>query len=63
MTLIVICGDNFSNFQPIDVFSLEMDFQVYEDNFQLFPDAKTANLGNETDVGKFDMFSKMHFYV
>ena len=63
MTLIVICGDNFPNFCPIDVFSLEMDSQVYEDNFQLFPATKKANLDKGTDVGKFDVFCKMHFYA
>ena len=33
VTLIVICGDNFPNFCPIDVFSLEMDPLNNEDNF------------------------------
>ena len=55
--------DNFPNFSPTDVFSLEMDSQVYEDNFQLFPATKKENLDRETDVGKFDVFCKMHFYA
>ena len=28
VTLIVMCGDNFPNFCPIDVFSMEMDSHV-----------------------------------
>ena len=43
---------DFPNFCLIDVFSLEMDSQVYEDNFQLFPDSKEANLGKENDMVK-----------
>ena len=38
-----------------------MNSQVYEDNFQLFPATKKANLDKETDVGKFGVFGKMHF--
>ena len=59
----VIFCNNFPSFSPIDVFSLEMDSQVQEDNFQLFPATKKANLDKETDVGKFDVFCKMHFYA
>ena len=33
VTLIVTCGDNFPNFCPIDVFSLEMDSLDNVDNF------------------------------
>ena len=44
-------------------FSLEMDSQVYDDNIQLFPATKKANLDTENDVGKFDVFGKMHFYA
>ena len=33
VTLIVICGDNFSNFCLIEFFSLEMDSLNNEDNF------------------------------
>ena len=33
VTLIVICGANFPNFSPIDVFSFEMDSLNNEDNF------------------------------
>ena len=40
-----------------------MNSQVYEDNFQLFPATKKANLDKETDVRKFDVFCKMHFYA
>ena len=42
-TFVIFC-DNFPNFCPIDVFSLEMESQVYEDNLQLFPAIKKANL-------------------
>ena len=63
MAQIVIFCDNFPNFCPIDFFSPDMNFQVYEGNFQLFPATKKANLDKETDVGKFDVFCKMHFYA
>ena len=59
----VIFCHNFPNSSPIDVFSFEMDSQVYEDNFQLFPSANEANLGKEIDVGKFDVFSECTFMV
>ena len=32
--------DNFPNFCSIDVFSLEMNSQVYEGHFELFPATK-----------------------
>ena len=40
-----------------------MDSQAYEDNLQQFPATKKANLDKETDVKKFDIFCKMHFYA
>ena len=40
-----------------------MNSQVYEDNFQVFPATKEENLDKETDVGKFDVFCKMHFHA
>ena len=63
MAQIVIFQDNFPNFCPINFSSSDMNSQVYEDNFQLFPATKKANLDKETDVGKFDVFCKMHFYA
>ena len=56
----VIFCDKFPNFCRIDVFSLEMDSQVYEGNFQLFPATEEANLGN---FNVFFVFCKMHFYA
>ena len=44
-------------------FFSEIDSYVYEDNFQLFSANKEANLGNENDAGKFDVFRKTHFYA
>ena len=40
-----------------------MDAQVYEDNFQLFPTTKEANLDKGTDVGKFDVSVKYIFML
>ena len=37
-------------------FSSKMDSQVNEDNFQLLPVTKEANLGKENDTTKFDVF-------
>ena len=54
----VIFCDNFPNFCPVGVFSLEMDSQVY--NFKLFPALKKANIDKENDVVKFDVFCEMH---
>ena len=59
----VIFCDNFPNFSLIGVFSLEMDSQVFKDNFQLFPATIKANLDKETDIGKFDIFCKIRFYA
>ena len=39
------------------------DSKVYEDNFQLFPAKKQANLDNENDARNFDVFCKIHFYA
>ena len=44
-------------------FYSEIDSEVYEDNFQLFSANKEANLGNENDAGKFDVFCEIHFYA
>ena len=63
MAQIVIFCDNFPNFSPTDVFSLEMDSQVYEDNIQLFSATKKENFDKETDVGKFDVFCKMYSHA
>ena len=55
--------DNFPNFSPIDVFSLQMDFQVYEDNLLLFPATKKANLDKETDVENLTLSVKCIFLL
>ena len=59
----IIYCNNFPSFCLVDVFFREQISKVYEDNFQLFPAKKEANLDNENDARNFDAFCKIHFYA
>ena len=56
-------NDTVPNFCPIDFFSPDMNFQVYEGNLQLFPATKKANLDVETDVGNLTFSVKCIFML